>query len=60
MTTTHTTQEQKQKSKTKNATPAQSDLDWWDMSPDVEDLEKIVERELKKLKEFEIVSTKEK
>jgi len=30
------------------------------MLPDVEDLEKIVKRELKKLKEFEIVSTKEK
>jgi len=25
----------------------------WDMLPDVEDLEKIVNRELKKLKEFE-------
>ena len=59
MTTTHATQEQKQKLKKKIATPVQSEEDWC-MLPDVEDLEKIVKRELKKLKEFEIVSTKEK
>ena len=52
MTTTHITQEQKHKSKTKRtATPAKSED--WDMLPDVEDLEKIVNRELKKLEEFE-------
>ena len=32
----------------------------WDMLPDVEDLEKIVNRELKKLEEFEIGNTTEK
>ena len=49
------------KSKTKkNATPAQSDLDWWDMSPDVEDLERIVKRELKKLEEWERANTAKK
>ena len=32
----------------------------WDMLPDVEDLEKIVNRELKKLKEFESGNIKKK
>jgi len=36
---------------TKTAKPVSSED--WDMLPDVEDLEKIVNRELKKLKEFE-------
>ena len=40
------------------ATHAQSED--WDMLPDVEDLEKIVNRELKKLKEFERANTTEK
>ena len=39
--------------KKKTATPAKSEEDFWDMMPDVEDLEKIVERELKKLKDWE-------
>ena len=51
------TQEQ-QTSKKKTATLAQSED--WDMLPDVEDLEKIVNRELKKLKEFEIGNIKKK
>ena len=51
------TQEQ-QTSKKKTATLAQSED--WDMLPDVEDLEKIVNRELKKLKEFESGNTTEK
>ena len=38
--------------KTRTATPVKSEEDW-DMLPDVEDLEKIVNRELKKLDEFE-------
>ena len=51
------TQEQ-QTSKTKTATHAKSED--WDMLPDVEDLEKIVNRELKKLKEFESGNTTKK
>ena len=51
------TQEQ-QTSKRKTAKPAQSED--WDMLPDVEDLEKIVNREIKKLKEFERANTTEK
>jgi len=44
--------------KKKSATHAQSED--WDMLPDVEDLEKIVDRELKKLKEFERANTAKK
>ena len=51
------TQEQ-QTSKRKTAKLAQSED--WDMLPDVEDLEKIVNRELKKLKEFESGNTAKK
>ena len=43
---------------TKTARPVSSED--WDMLPDVEDLEKIVNRELKKLEEFKRDSTKEK
>jgi hypothetical protein len=57
MNITLMTQEQ-QTSKKKTATPAQSED--WDMLPDVEDLEKIVNRELEKLKEFERANTTEK
>ena len=46
------------KSKKKTATPVKSED--WDMLPDVEDLEKIVNRELKKLKEWESANTTEK
>ena len=60
MTITHTTQEQKLKSKTKTtATPVKSEEDWC-MLPDVEDLEKIVNRELKKLEEIDNVSIEKK
>ena len=52
MTTTHITQEQKIQSKTKTTATHVKSEDW-DMLPDVEDLEKIVNRELKKLDEFE-------
>ncbi len=45
-----------QQLKTKIATPVKSEEDW-DMLPDVEDLEKIVQRELKKLEEWEIANT---
>ena len=38
--------------KKKTATPVKSEEDW-DMLPDVEDLERIVERELKILKDYE-------
>ena len=51
------TQEQ-QTSKKKTATPVKSED--WDMLPDVKDLEKIVNRELKKLKEWESANTTEK
>ena len=44
--------------KTKTVKPVSSEEDW-DMLPDVEDLEIIVNRELKKLKEFEIANTQE-
>ena len=43
---------------TKNVKPASSED--WDMLPDIEDLEKIVNRELKKLEEFESDNIKEK
>ena len=46
----------KQQLKTKTATPVKSEEDW-DMLPDVEDLEKIVDRELKKLEEWKIANT---
>jgi len=39
--------------KKKTATPVKSEEDFWDMMPDVEDLEKIVKRELKKLEDWE-------
>ncbi len=39
--------------KKKTATPVKSEEDFWDMMPDVEDLEKIVQRELKKLEDWE-------
>ena len=42
--------------KTKTVKPASSEEDW-DMLPDVEELEIIVNRELKKLEEFEIANT---
>ncbi len=48
----------KRESTTKNAKPASSED--WDMLPDIEDLEKIVNRELKKLEEFERDNIKEK
>ena len=48
------------KSKKKTATLAKSEEDFWDMMPDVEDLEKIVNRELKKLKEWESANTTKK
>lgn len=35
------------------STPVSSTTEDWDMLPDVEDLEKIVDRELKKLEEWE-------
>ena len=35
------------------STPVRSTTEDWDMLPDVEDLEKIVDRELKKLEEWE-------
>lgn len=39
-------------------TPVKSEYEEdWDMLPDVEDLEKIVQRELKKLEEWEIANT---
>ena len=38
--------------KNKIVTPVKSEEDW-DMLPDVEDLEKIVKREIKKLKEYD-------
>tara|TARA_B100001059_G_scaffold202962_1_gene211214 strand:+ start:1274 stop:1414 length:141 start_codon:yes stop_codon:yes gene_type:complete len=39
--------------KKKIANPVKSDEDFWDMMPDVEDLERIVKRELKKLEEYD-------
>ena len=48
----------KRESTTKNAKLASSED--WDMLPDIEDLEKIVNRELKKLEEFERDNIKEK
>jgi len=47
-----TKDQQKSQSTKKTATAAQSEEDWC-MLPDVEDIEKIVKRELKKLEEFE-------
>ena len=47
------------KSKKKTATAVQSEEDWC-MLPDVEDIEKIVERELKKLEEWERGNTAKK
>ena len=49
---------EQQKSKKKTATVVKSED--WDMLPDVEDLQKIVNRELKKLKEFESGNTAKK
>ena len=49
--------------KKKIATPAKSKKEWvsgYDTMPDVEDLEKIVDRELKKLEEIDNVSIEEK
>ena len=44
--------------KTRTVTPVKSEYEEdWDMLPDVEDLEKIVQRELKKLEEWEIANT---
>ncbi len=45
-------------SMTKTAKPASSEPEDWCMLPDIEDVEKIVERELKKLKEWEIANSK--
>ena len=45
-----------QQLKKKTATLVKSEEDWC-MLPDVEDLERVVERELKKLKEWEIANT---
>lgn len=49
--------------KKKTATPAKSKKEFvsgYDTMPDIEDLEKIVERELKKLKDWENGNIKEK
>ena len=43
---------------TKTAKPVSSKTEDWCMLPDIEDVEKIVERELKKLKEWEIANSK--
>ena len=54
------TAEQQHKSKTtKTATAAKSEEDWC-MLPDVEDIEKILNRELKKLEEYTSGNTQEK
>jgi len=55
------TAEQQHKSKTtKTATAAKSKEEDWCMLPDVEDIEKIVNRELKKLEEYTSGNTQEK
>ena len=59
MTTTHIIQEQNKLKKKKIATPVKSKKEFvsgYDTMPDIEDLERVVERELKKLKELESVS----
>ena len=61
--TTHITQGHNKLKMTKTANPAKSKkkfVSGYDTMPDIEDLERIVDRELKKLEEIDNVSTEEK